>query len=185
MRVETIDRRNISDADARAIADLLVRIWSRRTHQERIAQLQESWRDYNGPAAMYPRSMVIREGDRVIAHAEAVPRTIGTSEGDMTVLALAKVCTDPEFRGRRLGQAVVRAVFDLVDHGPYGHSLFQTSHRVQPFYERLGAGAVDNRFVNSLSDKPEINPFWDEVAMHYPAVKHWPEGVIDLRGPGF
>ena len=103
----------------------------------------------------------------------------------MTIVALAQVCTDPAERGRKLGQAVVRAVFDLVDHGPFPHSLFQTSHQVRPFYDKLGAGLVTNPIFNSLGDDPDKNPFWDEVAMRYPAAKHWPEGEIDLRGPGW
>ena len=76
-------------------------------------------------------------------------------------------------------------MFDLVDHGPFAHSLFQTSHEVRPFYEKLGAGLVTNRIVNSLADDPTENPFWDEVVMRYPAAKHWPAGEIDLRGPGW
>ncbi len=121
----------------------------------------------------------------MIAHAAALPRTIGTSEGELTVLGLAHVATDPDERGRKLGQAVVRAAFELVDHGPYSHALFQTSNSVRPFYEKLGAGAVTNRIVNSLADDPAKNPFWDEVVMRYPAAKHWPTGEIDLRGPGW
>ena len=185
MRIETLDRRNISDTDARAIAELLTSVWSRRTFDERMAQIQDTWRHYDGPEAMFPRSMVIRDGSRVIAHAAAVPRTIGTSEGDMTILALAQVCTAPDQRGNKLGQAIVRAVFDLVDHGPYPHSLFQTSPTVRPFYEKLGACQISNRIVNSLGNNPEMSPFWDEVAMRYPAPKHWPAGDIDLRGPGY
>jgi hypothetical protein len=44
---------------------------------------------------------------------------------------------------------------------------------------------VTNPIVDSLAADPSVNPFWDEVVMRYPAVKHWPEGEIDLRGPGF
>jgi hypothetical protein len=85
-----------------------------------------------------------------------------------------------------LGQAVVRATFDLVDHGPYPHSLYQTSVLVRPFYEKLGAGVVTNRIVNSLdAEDPTKSPFWDVVVMRYPAAKHWPTGDIDLRGPGY
>jgi hypothetical protein len=121
----------------------------------------------------------------VIAHAEGNPRTIGTSQGDMTIVALARVCTDPAERGRKLGQAVVRTVFDAVDHGPFAHSLFQTTYKVRPFYEKLGCALVTNRIVNSLADDPAASPFWDNIVMRYPAAKPWPEGEIDLRGPGY
>jgi predicted N-acetyltransferase YhbS len=185
MQVEILDRRQLSEAEARPVAELLVKVFPRRSFDERLAKFMNDWRDYSGPEAEFPRSMIIRDGGRVLAHAAATPRTIGTSEGELTVVALARVATDPEVRGRRLGQAVVRAVFDLVDHGPFQHSLFQTSHQVRPFYDKLGAGPVTNRIVNSLTDDPAKNPFWDEVVMRYPVAKHWPEGEIDLRGPGW
>lgn len=185
MQTETLDRRRLTAADALPVAELLVQVWPRRTLDERVAQLTQDWRDWRGPEAEFPRSVIIREGGRVVAHAAALPRSIGTSEGQVTILALAQVCTDPAERGRKLGQAVVRAVFDLVDHGPFRHSLFQTSHQVRPFYEKLGACLVTNRIVNSQGEDAEKNPFWDEIAMRYPAAKHWPEGDIDLRGPGY
>ena len=185
MRVEVLDRRHLTEAEARPVAELLVKVFPRRPLEDRLALFISQWRDYDGPEDFYPRSMIIRDGSRVVAHAAAPPRTIGTSEGDFKVAALALVATDPEYRGQRLGQAVVRAVFDLVDHGPFEYSLFQTSHKVCPFYENLGAGPVTNTFVNSLADDPQANPFWDEVVMRYPAAKHWPAGEIDLRGPGW
>lgn len=185
MQIETLDRRHLTEAEALPAAELLVKVFPRRKLDERLALFVNQWRDYRGPEAVFPRSVIIREGGRVIAHAGASPRTIGTSEGDLTILGLERVAVDPLERGRKLGQAVVRAAFDLVDHGPFSHALFQTSHQVRPFYEKLGAGVVTNRIVNSLADDPTKNPFWDEVVMRYPAAKHWPPGEIDLRGPGF
>jgi predicted N-acetyltransferase YhbS len=184
-QTEVLDRRKLTLADARPIAELLAKVFTKRGFEERLALLMEKWRDYDGPEELHPRSVIIREGDKVLAHATAAPHVIGTSEGDLTVLGLAHVATDPDARGRKLGQTVVRAVFDLVDHGPYQHALFQTSHSVQAFYEKLGAGLVTSRIVNSRADDPNANPFWDDVVMRYPAVKHWPEGTIDLRSPGW
>jgi predicted N-acetyltransferase YhbS len=185
--VETLDRRKMSGSDARAIAELLVTVWPRaeKTVATRTADLLNFWRDYRGPEDEFPRAFVIRENGRVIAHAAALPRTIGTSEGDITIMGLAQVCSDPALRGQGLGDRVVRAAFDTVDHGPFMHSLFQTSFKVRPFYEKLGACFVTNRIVNSLGEDPTKNPFWDEVVMRYPAPKPWPTGDIDLRGPGY
>ena len=62
--------------------------------------------------------------------------------------------------------------------------LFQTG--VPGFYEKLGARCVSNRFVNSTnSEDPEVNPWWDEHIMIYPSTCDWPEGTIDLLGPGY
>ncbi len=186
-KIETIDRRTITEPDARAIAELIVSIWPKpgRTVETFTTDILIQWKDYSGPEAEYPRSFLIREGGRVVAHSSVYPRTIGTIKGDITVLALARVCTDPVVRGRKLGDAVVRASFELVDQGPFPFSLFQTTTDVRPFYERLGAVAIDNTFVNSLAADPKVNPFWAEVPMRYPATRDWPKGEIDLRGPGW
>ena len=72
-----------------------------------------------------------------------------------------------------------------IERGIFPFSLFQTSHKVRPFYEKLGATLVTNRIVDSLGDDPMASPFWDEVALRYPKDRPWPEGEIDLRGPGY
>jgi predicted N-acetyltransferase YhbS len=186
-KTEIIDRRTINEADARAIAELIVSIWPKigRRVETFTAEILTQWRDYRGPEDEYPRSFLIRDAGRVVAHSSACPRRISTGSGDMTVLALARVCTDPAVRGRKLGDAVVRATFGLVDRGPFPFALFQTTTDVRPFYERLGAVEIDNTFINSLAEDPKSDPFWAEVRMRYPATGDWPTGEIDLRGPGW
>ena len=62
--------------------------------------------------------------------------------------------------------------------------LFQTG--VPEFYEKLGARCVSNRFVNSTnSAAPEANQWWNEHVMIYPNSFDWPDGTIDLLGPGY
>jgi predicted GNAT family N-acyltransferase len=187
MRIETIDRRNLSEADARDCVELLVAIWPKpgRTVETWTPDVRNQWKDYRGPDEEYPRMFVIRESGRVIAQASADPRTIGTSAGEITVLALSRVCTDPAVRGRKLGQAVVRKAFDLVDQGPFRFALFQTTEQVRPFYEALGAVKIENRFVNSQADVPTAHPWWNPIIMCYPAAPGWPTGEIDLHGPGW
>jgi predicted N-acetyltransferase YhbS len=187
VNIETLDHRRISEADARAIAELLEAIWPKpgRTVESRTEEILNRWKDYHGPEEQHPRSFVVREGDRIVAHASFESRTIGTDQGDMTVLALARVCTDPAARGRKLGQAVVKAAFDLVDRGAFPFALFQTGDNVQRFYELLGAVRIYNRFANSLADDPAADPWWNPVIMRYPGGAGWPAGEIDLRGPGF
>jgi hypothetical protein len=187
MQIETMDRDTYDEATARAIAELLCTVWPKpgRTVETRVEKMKADWAAYQGPEKQRPRSIFIRERDRVIAHSGVDARTIGTSQGGLNVLALARVCTDPNLRGKNLGAAVIRATFQLVDDGTFPWSLFQTSHKVRPFYEKLGACLVHNRIVNSLGDDPTKNPFWDEVVMRYSNRPGWPEGDIDLRGPGY
>jgi predicted N-acetyltransferase YhbS len=187
MQIETLDHRTIGEADARAIAELLIAIWPKpgRTVETRTAEMLSQWKNYRGPEAQYPRSFLVRESGRVVAHAEADPRTVRTPMGELTVLALCRVCSDPAVRGKKLGRAVVEAAFDLVDDGAYPFALFQTRETVRPFYEKLGATPVGNRFFNSLGEDPTASPFWDPVIMRYPSTGAWPTGDIDTNGPGW
>ncbi len=126
----------------------------------------------------------IRNQSGVIAHARTYPRTIRVGGGELTVLGLASVGVSPEYRGRGLGAAVVRAALEAVDRGEYPFALFQTS--VADFYHKLGARTTHNRFSNSFdSENPHKNPWWDTFIMRYPASGVWPADAIDLRGPGW
>ena len=187
MNVETLDARTFSPEAAQAIGQLLSVVWPnpKKNADYRTQQLIERGRAYSGPDIHAPRSLVVRENGQYIAHAAIVPRVIGTSGGELTVAGLAQVCSDPVHRGRGLGETVVRAVFELVDAGDFPCSLFQTSHQVRPFYEKLGSCVIENKIVNSLGEDVEANPFWDRVVMRYPATGEWPGGEIDLRGPGY
>jgi predicted N-acetyltransferase YhbS len=187
MNIETRDSRAISEADARATMELVCAIWPKpgRTVDSMTADLLDRWKQYDGLEAQHPRSFFIRAEGKVIAHAAAVPRTISTTAGDITILALARVCTDPSARGRQLGRAMVRAAFDLVDNGTFPFSLFQTTDDVKPFYERLGAIEIHNNFINSTAEDPTASPWWSPVIMRYPAKPGWPNGEIDLVGPGW
>jgi predicted N-acetyltransferase YhbS len=187
MPVETWDARTLTPAGALAIGELVAAVWPKpdKPVAVRAEQMLAAGREYKGPDAQAPRSFVVVEGGRVIAHAAILPRTIGTSTGEITIAGLARVCTDPSQRGRGLGELVSRAALGVVDAGDFPFALFQTSEPVQPFYEKLGAARVDNTFVNSLGDDPTANPFWDRVIMRYPATSDGPAGTIDLRGPGY
>jgi GNAT superfamily N-acetyltransferase len=187
MPVEIWDARRFTPAQARAIGELINQVWPKPnlTADDRAAQQLAIGRDYSGPARQAPTAMVVVEDDRVVAHAAMLPRQVGTTAGDLWIGGLARVCTEAAYRGRGLGEHVVRAAFGLVDAGDFAFTLFQTSRRVQPFYNKLGAVPVENRIVNSLADDPTANAFWDEVVMRYPAGGEWPHGKIDLRGPGW
>jgi predicted N-acetyltransferase YhbS len=97
------------------------------------------------------------------------------------------VCSAPEQRGRGLGAAVVRTAFAEVDEGREAVSLFQTN--VPGFYATLGARSVGNVFVNPRHRSGEkgsvAQPWWNTHVMIYPAAYRWPDGEVDLGGPGY
>lgn len=184
--VEIIDARTLSEADARAIGELLVKVWPKpgKTVEFRQQQMLDMGKGFHGRDSQAPRSALIRDGGQVIAHAALIPRTVSTDAGELTFAGLARVCSDPDYRGQGLGELVVKAIFDFVDDGTFPFAFFQTNSRIQPFYEKMGACLATNPVINSLSQDLH-DPFWDEIKMRYPKDGKWPEGQIDLRGPGY
>jgi hypothetical protein len=196
--MDTLFADALSPAEAHAVATLLYKVWpqSTRSFEERLERIASDWVGYDGPDSVRPRYFLIWEAPPAhasstsqqpvaIASALAAPRTIRTTDGEMTILALARVCTLPERRGEGLGARVVRAAFQLVDEGVYAFALFQTTPDVRAFYEKLDACVVTNRFINSRGDDPHACPFWSEVILRYPRGADWPAGTIDLLGPGY
>jgi predicted N-acetyltransferase YhbS len=177
----------MTDSDRQAIAELIYRTWPKPDKDAafRCRQMQQLAAGYTGPRQLAPRAYIVRDGQQVVANALIEPRTIGTSLGEMTILGLSKVCSDPALRGSGLGLRIVRAAFGPVDEGLFPFALFQTGHAIRPFYERIGACEITNRVIDSTSDNPEACPFADEVIARYPAGSGWPDGPIDLRGPGY
>jgi GNAT superfamily N-acetyltransferase len=186
--VETLDALSLSPDDAHQMAQLGAQVWPDDAGDVEAARadLFERHALYAGPAGRRCRDFIVRgEGGRIVAKAHVFPREIATSAGPATVMALAGVCSHPARRGEGLGRAVVQAAFSLVDAGVFPCSLYQTTPPVRAFYEKLGARAVDNRFVNSLGDDPTADPWWNPVRMVYPAGFDWPDGEVDLLGPAY
>ncbi len=185
--IETLDARTLTQADARAIGELLAMVWPnpKKPAEVRAQQMLEMGQGYQGTDAQAPRSFVIRKAGKVIAHSAIIPRTIGTTAGKITIAGLTRVCLEPQQRGHGLGELITKAALEVVDSGAFPFSLFQTTPEVRPFYERLGACVIENTIVNSLGDDLHASPFWDDVVMRYPSRGDWPEGEYDLRGPGY
>lgn len=172
--------------EALAAGRLLESVWPGRGADGRAEQLLTMGSTYTGPPERAPRSFLVYDEDKVIGHALVFHRRVVTEQGELSTLALAMVASDPDYRGQGLGALVVKQAFAMIDKGVYPFCFYQTSFPVESFYEKLGACRVTNKIVNSLSSEdPEANPFWDDLVMRYPAEREWPEGVIDLQGPGY
>jgi GNAT superfamily N-acetyltransferase len=143
-------------------------------------------RMFDGPDEYAPMCYAVIEDEAALAVAYTFARRVGTASGELPILALAGVVVDKARRGTGLGRAVVRAAFERVDSGVFPFSLFQTDNHNRGFYTKLGAAFVDNPVVNSLSaDDPTAPAFWDDLVVVYPDKPGWPQGEIDLRGPGY
>ncbi len=182
-----VDLASLTAKDARAIIEVKRSVWPNEDPPlDEAARLwQAKWQGYDGPPKQRPECAVVYEGDRTVAVGQSFARKIHTTAGPFTVLALAGVACHPDFQKRGYGRAVVRAAFDRVDAGTFPACLFQTGH-AKPFYETLGCTLVTNPFTDSLHlEDPNANPFWDDHIMRYPDTALWPEGKIDLLGPGY
>jgi GNAT superfamily N-acetyltransferase len=185
--VEMLDTETMSEPDRAACASLSELVWP----PEVIAVYHGKVSPSAPPPAFEfrhaerPRTFVVRDADRILAKAGVKPRRIAFGEEELTIMALGGVASHPAHRGKHYGKAVVQAAFGLVDSGDFVLSFFQTSHRVYPFYEALGCRSVENRIVNRLALEPERTPFWDEVAVIYPADADWPRTAVDTVGPGW
>ena len=181
--VVTIDLANASWDDLLACADICVQTWPKpgvtaESSAQALLQAQQDGQFKPGENLRF----IVREAQRVIAHANCFPRLITVGGQPITILALAAVCTRREARKRGLGSSIIRSCFARVDRGEFSYSLFQTSNKNRPFYQNLGAATVPNRIINSLATDPAANPFWDEIAMAYP--RAFPASDVDLLGPG-
>ena len=198
--IECLEYGAITPADARALAELQVATWPPKDPAaipqaiedgtlsllhpaSHLPQNASFSLPYAGPAAQRPRIFCLREDGKILSQSRIFPRTIATPRGPLTVMGLGAVCTAHAARGRGLGAILMRETFKLVDSEDFVCSLFQTC--VPSFYDRLGARVIINRIVNSLGADPGARPFWDPTIMVYPKTYDWPEGTIDLLGPGY
>ena len=159
---------------------------SGRPLNERVAEMMKAVGS-DDPEKTSGRRFVIWENaeqGRAIAHARVFVRSVFVGEQEIPVLALATVCSDPDWRGQGLGAIVTRAAFSKVGLTGWPEvSLFQTP--VPEFYAKLNCLLIRNRFVNRKAEDPEAYPWRDDQIMIYPSEHSWPAGVVDLNGADY
>lgn len=193
-KVEIYKESELTDSQLEAVATLTNSIWPKEglTIESKIEQVKQQAR-MPERVETNPVRFVVWEGKAAIAHTLVFDRQVHLlDEHDaiiqrINVVALAGVCSEASRRGEGLGLAVVKAAFERIN-AQRPVSLFQTG--VPQFYEKLGGRIVDNQFVNLLNeDEPLANPWRDEQAMIVPGICdqqfEWPNGKIDLNGPGY
>src|SRR5688572_27835807 len=126
----------VSDAECDDFAALFAAVYPNQVPdlKAHAATVRQAWQS---PAAAEEghRRFILRENGRLVANASLYPKRIRTSRGEEFIAGMADVLTHPDLRGRGLGTAVVRPIFDLVDAGEFSFSLFQTA-TARVFYEK-------------------------------------------------
>lgn len=184
---QTVDAVELGPDIAQRINRLMLATWPQiaQAKEGTVDFLLHRWTNYSGTEEHRPLYHLVYYAGELVGLAHTFARTIASCEGEMTIMGLANVCVEERERGRGYGRLVVRAAFERIQRGDFSVALFQTTSRVELFYQQLGAVTVNNRFFNSLGEDPNANPFWDPLAMRYPATAPWPKSDIDIRGPGY
>jgi len=128
----------------------------------------------------------IHSGEQLAALCRTFLRKITfPNKQQVTVLALAGVCSHPDLRGRGLGRLVVEQAFRRTENPNIHACLFQTG--IPSFYQQWGASEVHCDFRNSLNkNDSEENPWWEDHVMVYPGSCQWPQkGAVDLIGSAY
>src|SRR3954467_10323014 len=140
--VEVIDHANVVEADLVEILDLNLSAfppWTLTPEQrtDEVRSLRADLDKLTQPRARRPRIFAMRDAGRIIAKASIFPREIATSAGRMWIMAVAQTVVTKEKRYRGLGSTLMRAAFQLVDEEHFAFSVYQTSHAVSVFYQKL------------------------------------------------
>ena len=178
--VESVPLADIPTKLLRAGLRLTDLVWPMETPIEERVKKRQSAGQRAEDRASGKIGHFIREKDEVIALGISFVREVEDVTGRrFPVLALAAVCTHPNYRKQGLGRAIVLDAWKRL--GPELQvSLFQTG--VCEFYERMGARIIFNRIINTRDTHP---PFWEPYAMIYPREANWPLGAIDVQGSGW
>src|SRR3954454_21742411 len=93
MPVDVWDARFFTPEQARAIGELVNRVWPKpaMTAEARADQQLGIGRECHGPAEQAPRALVVFEEGRLLAHAAIVPRFAIADGREITIGGLSRV----------------------------------------------------------------------------------------------
>ncbi|HEY2988470.1 MAG TPA: GNAT family N-acetyltransferase [Candidatus Binatia bacterium] len=180
---------DLSRGEISAVVSLLWNFWPNEDKTidqvvEAFPEVGKQYRDAYPQVRLPSLHYVVWDGNKAVAYALTFERPVITNGGELSVMALSGVCVWPSYQGRGLGAEIVRRAFGRIDAGEFAVSLFQTT--IPAFYEKLGATSVTNSFANSRhKEHGSTNPWRYDSVMIYPKSYPWPEGPIDLNGPGY
>jgi len=138
-------------------------------------------RPWHGSAPEY--SVVLQDGERVVAHAGVVNRTITVGGGPLRVAGVQSVYVLPEGRGKGLSAPVLEAAMEEAARRDFDCGLLFCVPSLQPVYARCGWQGLGPREVIRVEKGREL-PIPDKnVTMFYPIrITAFPEGPIHLQG---
>lgn len=125
----------------------------------------------DGDPADAATHFLLTEGEMLVSHASVRTRTVRHAGTPYRVAGLSTVFTYPDFRGRGLGEQVVRAATDHIRRSGDDLAMLFCGDRVQPLYLRCGWEPVpsariyygDEREPNLKDDNLVLMLFLSEI----------------------
>lgn len=104
-----------------------------------------------------PQELELDENDLTAAHflatvsgvAAGTARLVDYLDHGSRVAKIGRVAVLPEYRRRRVGEAIMRAVLQTARELGYQEALLDSQTYVVPFYERLGFVAEGEEFLDA------------------------------------
>lgn len=133
----------------------------------------------SGPAF----SLVMEDGEAVIAHVGVVDREVTVGERPLRVAGIMNVYVDSSRRGTGLGPKIMGAAMAEAARRGFDAGLLFCLHRLAKFYASLGWRALPGRETTRVDAGREIPLPEKNAPMYFPLrMKAFPDGAIHLRG---
>lgn len=111
MTADLIPEHLLTNAEDRAIADLLARCFRTDFGGRSFFQTRHSWRH------------VVRHDDAIVAHLAVQLRAVRLGDDLLTIAGIADVATDPAHRGQGHAAALLQAALSVTRTSPAGFAL--------------------------------------------------------------
>jgi GNAT superfamily N-acetyltransferase len=128
-------------------------------------------------------TVLVQEGETVIAHAGIADRTIRAGEQWLRVAGVQNVCVLPEFRGCGWMRSVMAVVAEEANQRGYDAGLLFCTLEVARRYQRLGWHLV-SRPVTRIDEhgQPQPLPQGNHILFCPLRLADLPPGILDLQG---
>ena len=138
-------------------------------------------RYWHGSAPAY--SVLIEEGNNIIAHTGVVDRTIKIEDQQYRVAGIQSLFVVPEHRGKGLSDRILKAVIQEAQHEGYDYGLLFTTKEITNVFERNGWLQITKQKFVRIEDDMEIFLPKETIKMYYPLkYKTFPKRIVNLQG---
>jgi GNAT superfamily N-acetyltransferase len=124
---------------------------------------ENQWHDWITKADDHPVSLILVEGDLLIAHVNVVWKELAHAEQRFKAYGLTGVFTYPSLRGQGHGLRLVQHATQYIDAQDCDIGLFNCDARLVPFYQQAGwEPQLQTQTLIGPQEHPEVV---DEILM--------------------